>query len=132
MKILLDTHIILWALTDDVKLSQKSRKLIENEQNTIFISLASIWELQIKHSLHPSIIPDPKIVLDSCKMSGYEILKIGSQEILNISSLSSAPEFHHKDPFDRILLATAKTYNLFFLTSDSTLLGYNEDCIITA
>ncbi len=130
MNILLDTHIILWALTDDVRLSIKARKLIENEQNTLYVSLASIWELQIKHSLHPLVIPNPKTVLDSCKMAGYEIMQIASQEILNISSLSNASKVPHKDPFDRILLSTAKTYNLSFLTADSSIWGYNENCIV--
>ena len=130
MNILLDTHIILWALTNDNRLSCKARKLIENENNAIYVSIASVWELQIKHSLYPSRIPDPKIVLDSCKKAGYTILTIDSPEILNISTLVYSEQPIHKDPFDRILLSTAKTYQFSFLTCDSLLQNYNESCII--
>lgn len=130
MKILLDTNILLWALTDDVRLSHKGKAIIGNEKNTIYISLASIWEIQIKHSLYPSVMPDPKLVLDCCKKAGYNILSIESSEILNISTLTYATKPMHKDPFDRILLSTAKTYGFSFLTADNLLQNYNEDCVL--
>ncbi|MGL6199624.1 MAG: PIN domain-containing protein [Lachnospiraceae bacterium] len=57
MKVLLDTHILLWAISDDARLTEKARKLIENEDNEIYYSIVSLWEVEIRHLLHPDAMP---------------------------------------------------------------------------
>lgn len=131
MEILLDTHILLWALLGSEQLTNKARRLIESENNEICVSLVSIWEIQIKHSKYPQIIPDPALILDLCKKAGYRIKEINSMEIINIASLKYHGKEEHKDPFDRLLLSTAKTYGLTFLTADSLIPEYKEQCVIS-
>ncbi len=73
MKILLDTHILLWTLSNDVKLPDKARKLIENEDNEIYYSIASLWEVEIKHLAHPDVMSvSAKEVAKYCEESGFQ------------------------------------------------------------
>lgn len=131
MRLLLDTHIILWALSGSPKLQNKAKRLIENENNEVCISVASIWEIQIKHSKYPDTMPDAATITDLCKKAGYTILNIGCNEIINTSSLKYYGKEQHKDPFDKLLISTAKTYGLTFLTADSLIPGYRESCILS-
>lgn len=132
MNVLLDSHILLWALTDDVHLSQKAREYISNPDNFIFYSVASVWELAIKHQLHPEIIEfSSKELIAYCDEAGYESLDLSLEHVLMLETLKrpeTAPK--HKDPFDRILISQAKADDMVFLTHDELLPDYGESCVV--
>ena len=73
MNVLLDTHILLWALSNDVRLPEKARVLIENEMNEIYYSIISLWEVEIKHLTHPDAMPvSAKQLTEYCAQSGFQ------------------------------------------------------------
>ena len=131
MKVLLDTHIVLWAISDDDQLPPNFIKIINDSENEIFYSLVSVWEVAIKHYIKPEVMPiTEEQFMDNCSLSGFKQLSIRSNHILNIKSLkrnSDSPK--HNDPFDRLLISQAKTDGFIFLTHDSLLPYYNESCI---
>ena len=131
MKLLLDTHILLWTLSDDVQLPEKARKLLENEENEVYYSLVSLWELQIKLLAHPGQMDfTAKQVADYCSESGFYKLPIREEHIFCLQNLKrpeSAPV--HKDPFDRLLICQAMEENMLFITHDHLIPDYNEPCI---
>ncbi len=131
MKILLDTHIALWAITDNEKIPHNFITIINNPENEIFYSLVSVWEIAIKHYIKPELMPiKEEEFMENCSKSGFKQLSIKTNHIFNIKSLkrdSNAPS--HNDPFDRLLISQAKTDNFLFLTHDSLLSYYNESCI---
>lgn len=133
MKILIDTHIAIWAVLNNPKLSEKSKELILNERNEIFYSTASIWEITIKHMLHPDKIRiNGKLLEKGCEDNGYIVLPIFNEHIFALETLNrleNAPP--HKDPFDRIMVAQAKAENMMFLTHDSLIPYYDEPFIIS-
>lgn len=126
MKLLLDTHIILWALDNNPKLTDKAKKLILDPKNEIYCSTASFWELQIKHMLHPEAIPDSKLVFMYCQKAGYEFLNISVPEVFGITELKQI----HKDPFDRLLLSQSKVLKMKLVTADRVFEAYNENCVL--
>ena len=132
MRVLLDTHIILWALENNVKLPDKARKIIEDERNQIYYSTASVWEIAIKHCIRPNdMIVDARLFEKGCEDNGYNVLPVYNHHTFALDSLKrpdNAPK--HNDPFDRILICQSKTEGMKFLTHDSLLSAYNEECII--
>lgn len=118
MQVLLDTHICLWSLTDDPKLSQKARQLISNA-SLVLISAASLWEIAIKHSLGKLPV-GPDVVKDYLERSGASFLPVLPEHCLALATLPPL----HSDPFDRMLIAQAITEPLHFITSDEMLKGY--------
>lgn len=133
MKMLLDTHIALWAIADTGKLSGEMIKLLESKDNEVFYSAASIWEVAIKHKIKPEQMPMPEeVFVDLCQKTGFSLLPIKPEHIFLIKTLvrpDDAPK--HNDPFDRMLLAQAKHEKLRFVTHDSLLPYYGEDCIMS-
>lgn len=132
MRALLDTHILLWALTDDVRLSPAARSIIADGSNAIFYSVASLWEVSIKHAAHPDrMMMDASQLSHFCRDAGFDPLSISERHVLTLDTLSRPAEAPpHNDPFDRIMLAQAKADNLIFLTHDSLIPHYNEPCIL--
>ena len=131
MKLLLDTHIILWAISDDAKLPDIARTLITDKTNEVFFSLASVWEVEIKHELG-KIPVSGKTVYKWCTESGYIPLRVELEHISLLSSLvrlENTPK--HNDPFDRILICQAKSEGLRFMTHDSLIPDYNEECVLS-
>ncbi len=120
MRILLDTHIFLWAVLDDAKLTKKARSIITTA-DAIYVSSASIWEIAIKKSLG-KIDADNNLDLLSeiIEASGFLELPITSQHAAGISSLQPI----HKDPFDRIMIAQAMCEPLIFVTGNKLLEDY--------
>ena len=133
MNILLDTHVLLWALAGDGRLSEKARSFILNPDNVVFYSAASIWEVSIKHALHPENLAfSGKELSAYCFEAGYESLEISDRHVEALESLKRAEGAKpHNDPFDRIMLAQAKAENMLFLTHDALLADYNEACVIS-
>ncbi|MBQ7502125.1 type II toxin-antitoxin system VapC family toxin [bacterium] len=132
MKLLLDTHIAVWALNDDPSLSAKARNLILDPDNTIYYSAVSVWEVLLKHARHPENIPFTEADFSkACHEAGFVPLSLTDKHILTVSTLFRTSDAKaHNDPFDRLLLSQAKAENMSFLTHDELIAGYAEKCII--
>ena len=129
-EILLDTHIILWAISKDKRLNNKIRNYLLNPNNEIYYSIASMWEAQIKYDLKKLPISGTDF-MHYCEQSGYHKLPIDDLHVKELSGLQrdeSAPP--HNDPFDRIMLSQAKAEGFTFLTHDPLFRGYNEPCVV--
>ncbi|MBD5452340.1 MAG: type II toxin-antitoxin system VapC family toxin [Lachnospiraceae bacterium] len=133
MKILIDTHIAIWAVLNDPKLPNKAKDIILDETNEIFYSTASVWEITIKHMLHPDKIRINGSLLEKgCESNGYVVLPILNKHVSALETLKrskNAPK--HNDPFDRIMVAQAKVEGLMFLTHDALIPYYDESFIIS-
>ena len=124
MNILIDTHIALWSLYEDKKLSKKAKGLLLDSNNTIYYSLASAWEVEIKHSIGKLSVPADAFIED-CDSIGFLPLSIKKEHILGLKDLPLLPD-GHKDPFDRLLLTQARSERMAFLTLDKKILAYGE------
>lgn len=132
MRMLIDTHIAVWAVLNDPKLPQKAKSMLLDEDNEIFYSTASVWEITIKHMLHPDKLRmSGSLLAKGCEDNGYIVLPVLNQHVSALETLKrpkNAPK--HNDPFDRILVAQAKAEKLMFLTHDSLIPYYGEPFII--
>lgn len=128
MNILLDTHIAIWALCDDPALSERARKMILDPANMIYYSVISLWEVVLKHERRPVEIPlDGRSFSDYCRAAGYHSLQLTQAHVRTLDSLKRARNARkHTDPFDRLLLAQAKSESFSFLTHDRLISGYQE------
>lgn len=116
MKILLDSHTLIWLYTGNERLSKKARETIENTQNECFLSLASIWEMSLKIRLGKMSVggvPLAQFVADLVE-NGIQILGVELPHILKIQTM----EFHHRDPFDRMLISQAISENMNLVSVD--------------
>ncbi|MBP5440885.1 MAG: type II toxin-antitoxin system VapC family toxin [Fibrobacter sp.] len=131
MKVLLDTHIALWALLDSTELPTEARKIIEQENVEPVFSLISMWEIAIKHAIHPDQMPiSGAQFLSYCNQAGFQQLMVYEDHVLEVEKLKRSKDAPiHKDPFDRMLIAQAKAEGMTLLTHDSLLSGYNEPCV---
>ena len=122
MRLLLDTHTFLWCLIDDPALSRPARDAIENTSNDVFVSAASFWEISMKYGLGRMPLPDaPDRYLPAQRAAaGFEFLAIGEPEAYFVCSLPP----HHRDPFDRLLIAQANCYGLVMVTNDPLVQRY--------
>ncbi len=126
MRLLLDTHVALWALTDDPRLSQRARVLIEDPANDILVSAASVWEIAIKHALGRGDMPiSGEQALDWFRQAGYRLLPIAPEHAAAVEHLPD----HHRDPFDRLLVSQARGEPLRLLTHDPLVLRYGDVAI---
>ncbi len=127
MKVLLDTHMLLWAMADAPMLSRRAAAVIEDERNEIYYSALSVWEIAIKHQIHPEkMLLSAGRFIQYCEMSGFRPLPLRGEQVLELEGLrraENAPE--HKDPFDRMLLCQARAEQMFFLSHDKTLSYYD-------
>lgn len=121
MKLLLDTHLLLWAAGEPRRLSRQARGLIANPGNELFFSPASLWEVVIKRGLRrPDFEVDARVLRRGLLDNGYGELPILSDHVVAIDSLPPI----HKDPFDRVLVAQATAEGITLLTTDSLLSQY--------
>ncbi len=121
MKLLLDTHLLLWAAGEPGRLSKQTRELIENPENEVLFSAASLWEVVIKRGLgRKDFNVDPRLLRRGLLDNGYGELPIMSHHVVAIESLPPI----HKDPFDRILVAQATVEGITLVTSDALLARY--------
>lgn len=120
MRLLIDTHLLLWAATD--LLPRKAVPYFLNEENELFFSSASIWEIVIKRGLNrPDFQVNPSELYRGLLNNGYTELTVTSHHVLLVADLPPI----HKDPFDRILLAQAKAENMVLLSADKILSRYS-------
>ena len=131
MKLLIDTHILLWALLDDDRLPQKARELLTHTENDVYYSIISLWEIELKHLLHPTQMPINAQAIDAyAQKAGFQSFPLHDRHIFALSSLyRSDTAKPHKDPFGRLLICQAKCENMIFLTHDTLLADYNEPCV---
>jgi PIN domain nuclease of toxin-antitoxin system len=126
VKLLLDTHVALWAIADDDRLSAKARRLIDDPENDIVVSAATVWEISIKHALArggPNDMPiSGEEALGYFRGARFELLSISP---VHAASVEGLPPLH-ADPFDRILVAQALTTPLRLLTHDQRIVGYSD------
>lgn len=121
MKLLLDTHLLLWAAGEPERLSTQARTLIHDAQNELFFSAASLWEISIKHGLgRDDFQVDVRLLRRGLLDNGYSELPISSEHAIAIDSLPLI----HKDPFDRMLVAQAMVEGIILLTADTRLAEY--------
>lgn len=132
MKLLLDTHIALWAIADSTKLNDKLIKILQDVDNEIFYSIVSVWEIAIKHVINPLNMPiSEESFVDLCDKVGFQMLNIQPEHIYTVKTLHrDETEKKHNDPFDRLLISQAKADNIIFVTHDDLIPGYNEQCIM--
>lgn len=127
MKLLLDTHILVWAMVGDPRLSPAARRLIEDARQPVCTSLASIWELGIKISIGKLKLGKlwSRSVADWLRENAVEVLPLRWEHCTRIASLP----FHHRDPFDRMLVAQALEDRLRLVTDDAVFSAYGVDVI---
>ena len=126
MRLLIDTHILIWFLEGNRLLSISRRQTIAKARNDIFVSVASLWEIAIKISLGKLLLIKPLAdVIKQITVEDIEILPISPEHILQVSTLP----FHHRDPFDRLLIAQAQVENLAVMTNDVEFSGYKVEIL---
>ena len=123
MRYLLDTHTALWEFTDSPELSDKVKSVIDDNDNEIFVSIVSAWEIAIKRSLSRknSTLCSVTEFLDEIGASGFELITLAPQHVRPIETLP----FHHRDPFDRLLITTAMAENMTFISADENVPKYD-------
>lgn len=117
MRLLLDTHLLLWALATPVRLPKAARRQIVDAE--VYVSAASIWEISIKSALG-KLEADPAAVLAAVEPAGFKLLPITGQHAAGVAKLPPL----HKDPFDRLLIAQAVCEPMILLTNDTAIAGY--------
>jgi PIN domain nuclease of toxin-antitoxin system len=122
MKVLLDTHVFLWAITDAPQLSMEQRELFLDEGTDLYLSVVSVWEMLIKAGLGKLPIPQPETeyVLKQMERNRIALLPI---RMLHFAELQNLPALH-RDPFDRMLVAQARAEKMKVLTSDARMRDY--------
>ena len=127
MRLLLDTHLVLWAVAMSTRLPAKARELFEDASNEIYCSAASLWEIAIKSALRRADF-DVDLRLLRAALPEMAILEL-PVDGRHIERLATLPPIH-KDPFDRLLIAQALAEPLVLLTSDATLAAYGEGVLV--
>ena len=122
MKLLLDTHTFLWWVAASGELSRKARSAVGNARNECFVSVASGWEIAIKVSLGRLRIDGAldRFLPEQLAANGFRALAIDLKHAARVATLP----FHHRDPFDRLLVAQALEENLAMVTADPVVLKY--------
>lgn len=123
MHLLLDTHLLLWALAEPGRLGPELMDVIENPDNEVLFSAASIWEIAIKAALkRPDFQINPIVVTDGALDAGFRELAVDAIAAAGVANLPD----HHRDPFDRLLVAQALAHGLWFYTADRLLPPYTS------
>lgn len=126
MNLLLDTHVFLWAVDDNPNLSAAARDAILNGRNIVYVSAATAWEISIKRGIGKLKTPNDDY-LEELKLHRFTPLNITTEHALAVEDLPP----HHKDPFDRLLIAQAREERLTIMTHDKRLSLYDVKIIET-
>jgi PIN domain nuclease of toxin-antitoxin system len=119
VKILLDTHALLWWLTDDGRLGRQARELVEDSGNDVLISMVSLWEIAVKTRVG-KLEADIRQITDAVQQDGFALLDIRVAHLLTLVGLP----LHHRDPFDHLLIAQAITEDATFMSEDHNIAEY--------
>ena len=120
-RLLVDTHAVLWWLADDEALTESARTAMADPQNDLLVSTASVWEAAIKRALGRLSAPDD--LPDVIEEEGFEFLPISPLHAWGVATLPP----HHRDPFDRLLIAQAQAEGLAVVTGDERFAAYGVD-----
>jgi PIN domain nuclease of toxin-antitoxin system len=122
MQLLLDTHAFLWWVSDDDRLSRRARTAIADRTDRCYVSVASCWEIAIKISVKRLAITGPleRFLPEQLAANEFDLLPI---EIDHVSRVSTLP-FHHRDPFDRLLIAQSLSHDLAIVSADAIFRAY--------
>ena len=125
MRYLLDTNALLWFLADDKKLSRRSRQLIESSSNESFVSIVSLWEIAIKTGLGKLDLAEPfeQMFPEQLHLNSIEILDITVNHLIKLTTLT----LHHRDPFDRLIIAQGLVEGLPIISVDTIFDAYGID-----
>ncbi|MDP3334238.1 MAG: type II toxin-antitoxin system VapC family toxin [Methylococcaceae bacterium] len=122
MKLLLDTHVLLWYLDNNPKLPEIWKRSIEDRHNLVAVSIASLWEIAIKVSLGKLELLDSLTTIENIlNQQGIAILPV---RVSHLSNLLNLP-FYHRDPFDRLIIAQAQLEQLTLVSDDGMFTGYS-------
>ena len=116
MRLLLDTHAFLWFILDDPKLSLKAKEALINPENELYLSIASIWEMAIKVNLGRLMLKQPFEIFIQTQLNtnAINILPIALKHCVHVASLA----FHHRDPFDRLIVSQCLAENIPLVSAD--------------
>lgn len=129
MKLLLDTHVLLWAASEPGQLTSVARDALEDGTNDVFVSVVSAWEIAIKQSLGKLELSKPaeQWLPDVLRRTGFELAEVGLGAALRVRALP----WHHRDPFDRLLVAQAAEDGYTIVTRDGSLEAYGISVLKT-
>ncbi|MDD5297678.1 MAG: type II toxin-antitoxin system VapC family toxin [Rhodocyclaceae bacterium] len=127
MRLLLDSHVFLWLNLEPEKCSKRVLHLCQQPETTLLLSMVSVWEMQIKHQLGklPLDVPLRQLVEANQATYGLQLLTIQSKHIFTLEALPD----HHRDPFDRLLIAQAQSESLLLATADRNIQLYPVETI---
>ena len=131
MKLLLDTHILIWFFSGDEQLSQKARDMIADESNEIYYSLLSVLEVEIKHAAHPDKLSmTGERFLEHCRRLEFIQVPVDVKHIFKVKTLTRKENTPpHRDPFDRLMLSQAIVERMTFITHDKRIAEYVSDAV---
>lgn len=127
MKLLLDTHVLLWWLADDRELGRQARKLVEDPANDVLVSMVSLWEIAVKTRVG-KLRADVREIAEAIQHEGFALLDIGMAHLLTLVTLP----MHHRDPFDYLLIAQAIAEGATFISEDRNAGRYAVRTVICA
>ena len=133
MNFLLDTHIVMWALIDHPNLPSHIRELILNDDNVIYYSTITPWEVEIKHLKKPDEVKiSGERLAYMCDQAGFINLGICNDHIKELKNVGpNDQKVKHNDPFDKMLLAQARSEGMILVTHDKKFNGYNDPHLLT-
>ena len=126
MTYLLDTHTLIWAVTETKKLSSTVRKILENTDNEIVVSAVSFWEIALKYSLQKLVLDGltPEDFHQAALDTGFRLLDLDSKTTVSYNQLKAT---HHRDPFDRMLIWLAISHNFSLISKDPQVMKYSTE-----
>lgn len=129
MKLLLDTHVVLWAASEPDRIRPEARAALEDGANDALVSIVTGWEIAIKQSLGKLDLPSPaeQWLPEVLRRTGFDVAKVDLGAALRVRSLP----WHHRDPFDRLLIAQALEAGLTLITRDDTFEKYGVPLLKT-
>jgi PIN domain nuclease of toxin-antitoxin system len=122
MKLLLDTHVVLWSATDPARLAPETRAVLEDGSHNVLVSIVTAWEIAIKQSIGKLELARPaeQWLPDVLKRTGFEMAEMGLSAALRVRGLA----WHHRDPFDRLLIAQAFDQGYTIVSRDAVFDAY--------
>jgi len=132
MRLLLDTHVALWALWDSPRLSQAARGILLDPANTVFLSSVSLLEVELKHIAHPrEMRVNARELAELGTKAGYLRLALSDEHVFGLGALTRRPGTPtHKDPFDRLLISQATAEGMRLVTHDARIAEYESPCVL--
>jgi len=127
LNFLADTNVLLWVLLNDSTLSNNAREVLGRDDSTTYVSVVSLWEITVKHSIGKLKLPGPasEWLIPAVEQSNIEILPLAPQHATGVSGLA----WHHRDPFDRLIIVQAQMEKMTVLTRDRHFHLYGVDVI---